>query len=201
IWIDLAKLQELKDLPGAASIIVLSSKASSEFSRSEDWNYMSPRDLLADLYKVMETETGQQNIMFALLLFLAMIAIFDTQILALFKRRREIGTLSALGMPKGKIITLFTLEGVLYMVFSIFFTAVLGFPVFWYFARYGYRMPDGFDSFGMAGMSDTIRFQYPARIIIGTIAFVFVLTAIVSWIPSARIAKMNPTDALRGKVN
>ena len=201
IWIDLDKLQEIKDLHGNASIVVLSEKAARELGESalSSWKFMSPRYLLADLYKVMETETGQQNIMFALLLFLAMIAIFDTQILALFKRRREIGTLSALGMQKSRIIALFTLEGILYMVFSIFFTAVLGFPIFWYFAKYGYRIPQGFDSFGMAGMSDVIRFQYPISIILGTIVFVFVLTAIVSWIPSARIARMNPTDALRGK--
>jgi ABC-type lipoprotein release transport system permease subunit len=44
-----------------------------------------------------------------------MIAIFDTQVLSLFKRRKEIGTLSALGMTQQQIIGLFTVEGLLYM--------------------------------------------------------------------------------------
>ncbi len=199
VWIDLEALQDARILPNRASIIVSGVQDLADIE-DPDWKFNDIKVLLADLYKIQETEEGQQYIMFALLLFLGMIAIFDTQILALFKRRKEIGTLSALGMKKSRIIMLFTTEGVLYMVFSVFFTALLGFPVFWYFAVYGYRMPAEFTDVGMPGMSDAIRFSYPANIIIGTIVFVFVLTAIVSWIPSARIARMKPTEALRGKL-
>lgn len=200
IWIDLSKLQEIKALPNKATLIVLGDESLLQ-NPGSDWISMPPEMLLADLYRMMKTETGQQNITFALLLFLGMIAIFDTQVLALFKRRKEIGTLSALGMTKRQIVLLFTTEGVMYMWFSIFFTFVLGFPLFWYYAVYGYRMPSGFEDMGVAGMSDAIHFQYPAHIVFGTILFVFVLTALVSWIPASRIARMNPTDALRGKIN
>ncbi len=39
-----------------------------------------------------------------------LLAIFDTQVLAAFRRRREMGTLMALGMLRSQIIGLFTLE-------------------------------------------------------------------------------------------
>ncbi len=199
IWIDISILQEIKDLPGAATLVVVDQElVDKSFT---DWKFMDTDTLLADFYKVMETEQGSQVILYALLLFLAMIAVFDTQILALFKRRKEIGTLSALGMTKNQIILLFTTEGVLYSFFSVFFTAVLGFPLFWYFAVYGYKMPAGFEDFGIAGLSDALRFTYPLPMVLRIIVFVIILTAITSWIPAARIAKTKITDALRGKAN
>ncbi len=198
IWIDLKVLQDLKQAPNIASILVMREKTKITLS-TDHWRFVTPDSLLADLYKIEETERGQQMIIFALLLFLAMIAIFDTQVLSLFKRRKEIGMLSALGMTKGEIITLFTVEGVLYMVFSIFFTIILGFPLFYYYAVVGYKMPKSFDGMGIAGMSDAIHFSYPPHIILGTFLLVFVLTVFVSWIPALRILKLKPTEALKGK--
>ncbi len=199
IWIDLPVLQDVMDMPGSATLVVVDSDLMDK--SFAEWTFLDTDTLLADFYKVMETEQGSQVILYALLLFLAMIAVFDTQILALFKRRKEIGTLSALGMTKNQIILLFTTEGVLYSVFSVFFTAVLGFPLFWYYAVYGYKMPSGFEDFGIAGLSDSLRFTYPLPLVLRIIFFVIVLTAITSWIPAARISRMKTTDALRGKVN
>jgi ABC-type antimicrobial peptide transport system permease subunit len=77
----------------------------------------------------------------------------------------------------------------------------LGFPLFWYFAKYGYQIPKGYDDFGIQGFSEPIYFSYPLGLIGGTLLFVFVLTAVVSWLPTRKIARLNPVDALRGKVN
>jgi len=200
VWIALENLQEVKGLPGNASIIVIGDEDLAEVEH-QDWRFVSLDEMLADLYKILETERMQEHIIYALLLFLAMIAIFDTQILALFKRRREIGTLSAMGMTKGQIIRLFTTEGVLYLVFAVGMTAIIGTPVFIYFARVGFRMPEGFEEFEMIGMTDAVKFVYQPQMIIGTILFLLGLTAVVSWLPTLRIARMKPTDALRGKVN
>lgn len=199
IWMDLEYLQELKQLPKRASIITMADENLKDFLHA-DWNFKDMDILMADLRKIKETETGQQNITFALLLFLGMIAVFDAQFLALFKRRKEIGTLSAMGMTKAKIILLFTTEGILYYAFAVLITATLGFPLFWYYAVYGYKMPKGFEAFEMTGISDAIPFRYSPQMIVSTVLIVLVLTAIVSWIPAARIARLKPTDALRGKL-
>ncbi|MDD3052160.1 MAG: FtsX-like permease family protein [Candidatus Cloacimonetes bacterium] len=198
IWIDLANLESIKGTSNSATQIVVDNQP--ENFSAENWIFFTPNQLMADLHAIKKTETGQQYILFALLLFLGMIAIFDTQVLALFKRRKEIGTLNALGMtPKG-IIAIFTTEGILYMIFSIFFAFIFGFPLFWYYAVYGYSMPEGFDEFGFTGMNEPILFSYPAHIILGTLFFVFILTAFVSWLPTASISKMKPVETLRGKV-
>lgn len=200
VWIGLDDLQSVKAMPEMASYFVLGDPQLGRLPAT-GFRFIPNDEYFADLYQIRETERGQEYIMYGLLLFLAMIAVFDSQALAVFKRRREIGTLSALGMTKGKIALLFTTEGVLYMVFASIVAVVLGFPLFWYFAVYGYRIPAGYEDFGMPGFSEPIRFSYPLPLILGTLAFVFVLTAFVSWLPTRRIASLKPTDALRGKVN
>jgi len=200
VWIDLAQLQEIKQMPDRVSYIVFSDAAIAE-TKTQDFRYIAPAEYFADLYSIRETERGQEFIMYGLMLFLAMIAVFDSQALAVFKRRREIGTLTALGMTQNKIAMLFTAEGVCYMLFATVGAAVLGFPLFYYFAISGYKLPTGYEDFGMIGFSEPIYFSYPLHIIFGTIIALFALTAFVSWLPTRKIARLNPTDALRGKVN
>jgi ABC-type lipoprotein release transport system permease subunit len=199
VWIDLKALQEIKGLPDMASFLILGDTRLSG-QKVPGYRYIAPKEYFADLYQIRETERGQEFIMYGLLLFLAMIAVFDTQALAVFKRRREIGTLTALGMTKARIALLFTTEGILYMGFASICSAIMGFPLFWYFAVYGYRLPKGYDDFGMPGFSEPIYFSYPFPIIFGTLFIVFILTAFVSWLPTRKIASLKPTDALRGKV-
>ncbi len=200
VWVNIEDLRAIKNTPGAASHLALGDKSLASYE-NEDFRNIPKSEYFADLYQIRETERVQEFMMYGLLLFLAMLAIFDTQALAVFKRRKEIGTLAALGVTKEKIALLFTLEGVLYMVFATVLSLVLGFPLFWYFARYGYQIPDGYEDFGIQGFSEPIYFSYPLGLIGGTLLFVFVLTAVVSWLPTRKIARLNPVDALRGKVN
>lgn len=199
IWLDLEVLQSLRGLENMATKLIVSDESIANLN-SPDWEFKSRDYLLSDLHEIRRTEFGQQLIIFALLLFLTMIAIFDTQMLTLFKRRKEIGTLLALGMQRQKIVFMFTVEGVLYMIFSVLMTAILGFPLFWYFAKFGYKMPDGFEDFGIAGMTETIKFSYPFYIVFSTVLTVFILTAVTSWFPARKITKLMPNDALRGKI-
>jgi ABC-type antimicrobial peptide transport system permease subunit len=53
--------------------------------------------------------------------------------------------------------------------------------------------------FGMA-IAQTLYPVYSAGLVISTILIVTVITAMVSYWPSHRINRMNPTDALKGKL-
>ena len=139
--------------------------------------------------------------MFALLIFLAMLAIFDTQILSLFKRRKEIGTLAALGMTQRRIMTLFTVEGILYMVYALVLSTIIGLPIFLWFGIRGWKLPESYQGFDMVGFTETIHFQYPPLLLITAISVCFAATALASWLPTLRIVRLKPTDALRGKTD
>ncbi len=200
IWMDYDLLQELRNAPDMASYFVMGN--SRYFGKeTQDFRFVDRNEYFADLYEMMDASSLQQTTIYSLLVFLAMLSIFDTQALAVFRRRKEIGTLSAMGLTKGKIIGLFTLEGVLYTFFAMLLTPILGFPLFWYFARFGFPVLEGFDAFGLPGFVEPIMYQYPLDEILVIFAAILVLTVFVSWLPARKISKLNPVDALRGKVD
>jgi ABC-type lipoprotein release transport system permease subunit len=127
-----------------------------------------------------------------------MLAIFDTQILSLFRRRKEMGTLMALGMTRGRVIELFTLEGGLHGVLAALVGAVYGIPLLAYTARAGIGMPKMMDSMGFA-IGERLYSTYTPGLVLGTTVLVLIVTTIVSFLPTRRIAKLKPTDALRGR--
>lgn len=198
VWIDLDSLLAIKQLSPVATVLVMRDKALSSLP-AHDFRYIDESEFFADLNQMVKTKASGQMMPFSMMIFLAMLAIFDTQALAIFKRRKEIGMLSALGMTKGQIIRLFTTEGVLYMLSAIATAAVLGFPFFYYFAAKGFTLPKGYDSFGIAGFDEPLKFHYPLPLVLATLLFMLLLTGFVSWIPARKIAKLKPTEVLRGK--
>ncbi len=140
------------------------------------------------------------SILYVILLSLALLAIFDTQVLAIFRRRKEIGTLIALGMTRGAVIRLFTLEGAMHGILATIVAAAYGIPLLSLQAVRGIGMPEVMDSFGLA-IADRIFPVYSAALVVGTTLIVLVAVTIVSFMPARRIARLNPTDAIKGKLS
>ena len=198
IWISLPILQEMLGLPNEATIITIKDEMyDKEFS---GWQYKDLDFLLLDLTNMIQMKTVGSSIMYAILLFLAMIAIFDTQILAIFRRRKEIGTMMAMGMTRPKIIQLFTLEGALHAVLAIFMGAIYGIPLLRHFEKVGMQLGADAKELGLSGLSDALYPVYGWKLVVGTIILVLITTTIVSFLPTRKIAKLKPTDALRGKM-
>jgi ABC-type antimicrobial peptide transport system permease subunit len=146
-----------------------------------------------------KVKTVGASIFYLVLLLLAMLAIFDTQILSLFRRRKEMGTLMALGLTRNELIALFTIEGAMHAVLAALAAAVYGTPLMAYLAKNGYRLPEGSDNYGYA-LGDAIYPIYSAELVVGTVVFVLMLTTLVSYLPTRKIGRLNPTDALRGRL-
>jgi len=199
VWIDFDRLNEARALENNATILVFKNKPEST-DLGADWRYVSTDEAMAGTDAMINAKRAGGYVLFTLLLFLSMIAIFDTQILAIFKRRKEIGTLIALGLTKQQIIRLFTLEGILYMIMGTIFTGTVGLPFFYYFATKGYPMPQEMTGYNIAGMSEAIQCYYSPGMVTTTVLIVLAVTAFASWLPTARIARMKATDALLGKV-
>ena len=198
LWIPLDKMRQMTAMPDEATIIVL--EKDSNFNESiVNWNYKDLDFLMRDFKALVLSKSIGGSIFYLVLLFLAMLAIFNTQILSIFRRKKEMGTLMALGMTRSKIIQLFTLEGAMHAVFAAIVAAVYGIPLLIYTASTGYGLPEATDSIGFA-IGNRIFPSFTAALIIGTILLVFVVTTIVSYLPTTKIAKLKPTDALRGKL-
>jgi len=197
LWIPIETMREMMAMPNEATIIVM--EKGSQFSEKIDnWNHKDLKFLLRDLRVLFLSKSIGGSIFYTVLLLLAMLAIFDTQILSLYRRRKEMGTLMALGMTRFKLIQLFTLEGAMHAVLAALVAAVYGTPLLIYVATTGYGLPDAADSFGFA-MGNRLFPTFTAGLIVGTTVLVIIVTTIVSYLPTRRIAKLEPTDALRGR--
>ena len=153
---------------------------------------------------LIEADRQSAPILYAILLALAAMGIFNAQVLTIFRRQKEIGTLMALGMTRPKVVGLFTTEGGINAFLALIMTIVVGGPVLYWSATTGVplmKMYGDMDAaeFGMIVATRLIS-VYSVNLFIGTTAIVSVIVLIVSYIPARKIAKMKPTDALRGKV-
>jgi ABC-type antimicrobial peptide transport system permease subunit len=128
-----------------------------------------------------------------------MLAIFDTQVLSIFRRQKEIGTYIALGYTRKQVVGLFTVEGAMHAIFAAIVAAAYGIPFLAWQAKIGLTMPVDTSEFGIA-IAQTLFPVYSVGLIVTTTLIVLIVTSIVSYFPSRKIAKMNPTEALRGKI-
>jgi putative ABC transport system permease protein len=197
LWVPLDRLRDMTRLKGEATYVILSPGVAPP-AALESWVFKPLDDLLRDLRALYKTKSIGRNIMFALLLSLGMLAVFDTQVLSIFRRRKEMGTLMALGFTRGMVIRLFTLEGTLHGVLAAILGAIYGLPLLFYMEKAGFAVPQGTEGFGFA-IGDKIFPIYGAGLILGTTAIVLAVTAVVSFLPTRKIAKLKATDALRGR--
>lgn len=194
-WVPLEELQKMYSLNEEATIVIVA-KDAKEMRNTADWKFKTPYILMKDLYDVVKTKSIGQSILFSLLLMLALLAVFDTQVLSIFRRKKEIGTMMALGMTGGRVIAVFTLEGALNGILAVLLAAIYGMPLLGLFARNGLYIPQT----GLA-ISERIFPSFSVELVLGTVLIVMVVVTIVSYLPTRRISKMNPTDALRGKMS
>jgi putative ABC transport system permease protein len=198
VYIPLEKLQSMMLLPGEATILTFrDSKATRPVF--EGWTLKPKAELTASVDKMIKTKSTGQAVLYAVLMLLAMLAIFDTQILSIFHRQKEIGTYVALGYTRRQVVGLFTVEGAMYAVLAALLSAAYGLPFLLWQAKAGWTMPIDTSEFGMA-IAQTLYPVYSAGLVVSTVLIVMLVTTVVSYWPSRKIARMNPTEALRGKL-
>ncbi len=201
VWIPIEDLRKmLQSAPDEATLFVLAKNIETIPQASGDWIYRDLDYLLSDILELIKTKSASTTILYALLLGMALLAIFDTQVLAIFRRRKEMGTLMALGMTRSKIISLFTLEGAMHALLALLVGAVYGVPLLYLTAKKGIPLPEAMSDFGIA-ISNTLYPSYGAGLLVGTTLLILITVTIVSMIPTRKIVKLKPTDALRGKLS
>jgi putative ABC transport system permease protein len=199
IWIPLEKMRELMSMENESSLVVVA-KNTEEIPVVPGWNFKSLGFLLADIESLVKAKTAGGSIMYIFLLSLAMLAIFNTQVLSIFRRRKEMGTMMAMGFTRFKVIQLFTLEGAMHSVLAAIIAAIYGIPFLVWFSKTGWALPEATEDFGFA-LGEKLFPVYSVGLVLGTVVLVLMVTTIVSFLPTRKIARLKPTDALRGKMS
>ncbi|MCB0584256.1 MAG: ABC transporter permease [Phaeodactylibacter sp.] len=197
IWLPLERLREMTGLPGEATILVAGDGYGG--GGQPPWIFKNQDYLLADLDMIIQSKKGGGAIIYGLLLIIALLAIFDTQVLSIFRRQKEIGTYIALGMTRWQVVGIFTVEGSVYSILAILLGALYGGPLLWYSAKVGWAMPAASTDMGIS-IAERIYPVYGVGLILFTVLLVVLTATIVSFLPARKIARLNPTDALKGKV-
>ena len=198
LWIPLDRLQQMTMNANCANLLIKSPEIKSVSAAG--WGYKNVEKLTESTMLLVKTKSIGTSFMYIIFLLLAMLAIFDTQTLSIFRRQREIGTLIALGMTQLEVVWLFTLEGTVNAVLAFAVGTLWGSPILYYMATKGYSFNMDASEIGVP-MADTMYATITPALVVNTMIFILIVTAVVSYIPARKIAKMNPTDAIRGKVH
>lgn len=197
IWVPLDSLRRMLQAPGQATIVTLARDLRQIPPGSADWVFRDHGYLLKDLNEFIARKKTSSTLLYTVLMAMALLAVFDTQVLSIFRRRKEMGTMMALGMTRADIIKLFTLEGSLHGLLALVLGSVYGIPILVYLAWQGIGLPEV--SQQIFAMGATLYPRYGISLYIGTSVILLVSVVVVSFLPTRRIARLKVTDALRGK--
>ncbi len=198
MYIPIEKLREMMQAPFEATMFVISEDVEMSDSIS-GWEYKDFDFLMTEMNEMMKMKKVGGSFFYVILMLLAMLAIFDTQVLSIFRRQKEIGTYIAMGMTRPQVVSLFTVEGAMHAILAVVAGAIYGVPFLLWQMNTGMSMPAGSDDMGIA-IAETIFPVYGAGLIISTVLLVLIITTIVSYMPARKISKMKPTDAIKGRI-
>lgn len=197
VWISIENLWEMTGMEGMATMYI--AKESYQHIDQAGWTFQSQDALLSELNKIIQMKKMSGSVMYLLLLAIALLAIFDTQVLSVFRRQREIGTYISLGMTRQQVVGIFTVEGAMNSIFAAILAAIYGIPLLAYIAKKGIAVPMASQDMGIS-ITERMYPVFSLGLIITTILLVVISATIVSFLPSRKIAKMDPVLALKGKV-
>lgn len=195
IWISLENLQSLLKLKNEATYITVTKEFGQELA---GWIYKDLDFLLADIKLLSSQKQIGAAIMYIIMLSLAALAIFDTQMLAIFRRKKEIGTLIALGMTQRYVKMIFTIEGFYYAILGIIMGLIYGIPILYYTSTKGLNYGEIAEDMGM-NMGSIIYPEFSFQLIFSSTLIVALTIMVVSYLPARSISKLNPTQVLKGK--
>lgn len=198
VYIALSNLQEMLAMENEATLLVAGETF--EMRELEGWDFKDNEFLLADLQAIIDSKKMGGSVLQGLLLIIALIAIFDTQVLSIFRRQKEIGTYIALGMTRAQVVGIFTVEGGAHSILAILLGAAYGIPLLLLLNKNGIGMGYAEDMAFDIPVAEAIFPYYSFRLILMTIMIVVVTATIVSYLPARKISKMKPTEALKGKL-
>ena len=197
IWVPLNIAQSMLEMKEEATYVTYAAGITNDIN-SKQWIHRDVNYLVQDMEAIIEADKPGAQIMFMILLVLAAMGIFNAQVLSIFRRGKEIGTLMALGMTRSRVVGLFTMEGGLNAILATIMMIILFGPILWYFGVEGIPLPIDYSEMGLIIAKRLIPI-YSIGLIVSTMSLVSIIVLIVSYIPSRKITHMKPTDALRGK--
>jgi len=194
-WLPLDSLRKMLSAPQAATILVVP-PGNEPPPVPAGWRFMSLEELTRDLEQLIRMKSIGSYVFLFILLAMGLLAIFDTQVLSVFRRVKEIGTLLALGMTRKQLVALFTLEGTAQGFLALGLSLVWGAPLLFAAQRFGIPLPAQTSSFGIV-IGKALYPEFGLALVGGGALLIMVAATVVSYWPVRRLAQLEPSQALR----
>lgn len=152
-------------------------------------------------YALSNTLEQKSKIVDAILFFvlvIAMIGVINTILISIYEKRREIGTLKALGMLDKEVRNLFIWEGFLLGVLGSLLGVGLGAIINGYFVVYGFDF-SSLSSDSASGMISigTIKSQWSLQAMLIPVILSTLVSTLAAYLPARKVMKMQPVETLR----
>lgn len=197
IYLPINVLQEMTGMENEATFLVAGENSTLE--PIDGWEFKNTDFLLAEFDAIIQSKKPGGYILSGMLLIIALLAIFDTQVLSIFRRQKEIGTFIALGLTRSQVVGIFTIEGGAHSILAALVGAAYGIPLFLWLNTIGIPMGKNTEDMGIT-IAETVYPYYSLGLIVSSLLLVVISATIVSYLPARKISKMKPTDALKGKL-
>jgi putative ABC transport system permease protein len=197
IYLRIEVLRKMLGMENEATMLVAGKDL--KIKKLAGWDFKDPSYLLADMDKIIKAKKTGGSVLEGFLLIIALIAIFDTQVLSIFRRQKEIGTYIALGMTRAQVVGVFTVEGGAHSILATILAAIYGIPLLMLIGKVGITMKAA--QVTDLPIAEKIIPYYSLGLILFTITIVIISATIVSYLPARKISRMKPTDALKGKLS
>ncbi len=193
VWLRLDHLRSMTDREEEVSWVAVREY----LGPVKGFEFQGIKMLMADLLAMLRQDRINSKILWGILMVLVCTSVLNTQILNIFKRQKEIGTLMALGMEPQRIVKIFTLEGVLAALWALVLAVVLGVPFFVWFQGVGFDVTHLSEA--SFPVLETVYPDYQPREILVSVLIVLALVIAAAWMPVKKIIRLDPTLALRGR--
>ncbi|MBN2040913.1 MAG: ABC transporter permease [Spirochaetes bacterium] len=167
----------------------------SDFSgfRVQSW-----KELSTDFTALMSTKRAGGRYFLLFIVVIALVGIINTLLMSVYEKRREIGTLMALGMEHNEIRNVFMIEGFLIGFFGSICGLIIGTITNLYFIYSGIdytaMVGEGGMGFNVMGV---IKSSWVISAYISSLLIVVFASVLSSYYPAKKVMKMNPAECLR----
>lgn len=167
--------------------------------RREDWtgqklDITNWRDEISFMSWTIDALDTLTVLLVAILMGLIMVGIMNTLWIAIRERTREIGTMRAIGMQKGRVMWMFLMEAGALGFISTVAGATIGAVTAWMVNVVGVAVP--IEAFQIFTMSDTLWLEVQPFAVLRAVLIITMLTTLSALYPAWRAMKLRPVSAM-----
>jgi ABC-type lipoprotein release transport system permease subunit len=161
---------------------------------------LSWKQALRELYEAIALDDASLYIMMGIIFIIVAIGIFNTMLMSVTERTRELGVMMALGTPRRLIFSSIMAESVVLSLLSALFGLVLGLLGHMLVSQYGIdvaAMVDGKMEFAGIAFSGKIYSTLSAAVVCKWTLTVIGLVVGSALVPALRATRLEPLEAMR----